>query len=105
MKRIIQWIESRFSRSVVPTEVDPPGNVVAQRQMVSQGTNVVMPDINSEAKHSPPNITIVPEGHAATVPNFKILEQPSPDVGESAGFNPYDTAVLQKKPDSKPRSN
>ena len=32
-----------------------------------------------------------------TVPDLKILEPTSLDTGESVGFDPYDTGVLQKK--------
>jgi hypothetical protein len=46
--------------------------------------DVVMPDIYA------------PE-FVATVEDIKIIDLSSPDVDESTGFNPYDTAVLQKK--------
>jgi hypothetical protein len=40
---------------------------------------------------------IYADGDVVTEPDHKILGRPSIDVDESAGFNPYDTGVLQKK--------
>jgi hypothetical protein len=37
------------------------------------------------------------EGNSDTAPNLEILDEPSLEENESAGVNPYDTAVLQKK--------
>ncbi|MDA0994929.1 MAG: hypothetical protein O3A13_15020 [Proteobacteria bacterium] len=52
------------------------------------GKNVLMPDIYGDR-------------HDATEPLLKILDQSSPDVDISTGFNPYDTVVLHEKPGSK----
>jgi hypothetical protein len=35
--------------------------------------------------------------HVETVPDLKIINPSSPDIDESTGFNPYDTAVLRNK--------
>ena len=48
------------------------------------GNDVVMPDIYADA-------------HVDIEPNLKALGQPTPDIEEPDGFNPYDTAVLRKK--------
>ena len=50
----------------------------------SQGKKVLMPDIYGDQ-------------HVATEPDLKILDQSSPDIEKSSGFNPYDTAVFCKK--------
>ena len=50
---------------------------------------VLMPDIYAE-------------GHATTIPDVSIVAESVPDSDESAGFNPYDTGVLQKRSGSKP---
>jgi hypothetical protein len=57
-----------------------PGRIESQ----GEGKTVLMPDIYADP-------------HSPTVPDLKILDQPSADVGESTGFNPYDTGVFQKK--------
>ena len=48
------------------------------------GKDVLMPDIYADT-------------HVDVQPNLKALDQPTPDIEEPNGFNPYDTAVLQKK--------
>ncbi len=50
----------------------------------SQVTNVLMPDIYA---HEPVNKKI----------DAEVVDQSSQDTDESSGFNPYDTAVFQKK--------
>ncbi len=52
---------------------------------IGPGKTVVMPDIYSE-------------GAAAEDDNLEIVDQLADDEQESSGFNPYDTAVLYKKP-------
>jgi len=56
----------------------------APNRIDSQGMDVLITDIHADA-------------HAGTQPNLKALDQPMPDIEEPDGFNPYDTAVLQKK--------
>ena len=53
-------------------------------ESLGPGKNILMPDIYGNE-------------HVATVPDLKILDLSSPDIDESTGFNPYDTAVLRKK--------
>ena len=55
------------------------------------GDEILMPDIYADA-------------HVDFEPNLKALDHPTSDIDEPDGFNPYDTGVLQKKSDSKPRS-
>ena len=66
--------------------IDVPSreNVAGWMDDQKPAQSVTMPDSYSEE-------------HVATVPNLRILEPTSPDTDESRGFNPYDTAVLQKK--------
>ncbi len=56
----------------------------------NRGDNILMPDIYAD-------------NHDDTELNLSVLDQPSPDFDEPEEFNPYDTAVLQKKTDFKPR--
>ena len=62
---------------------------IAQDKLES-GKNDLMPDIYADR-------------HVATVPGLEILDQSLPDIDKSAGFDPYDTAVLRKKLGPKPR--
>jgi hypothetical protein len=62
------------------TDVKIPGRMASPKS----AKNVLMPDIYAE-------------GHEPIFPNRKTLDQQSPKDGESTGFNPYDTGVLQKK--------
>jgi hypothetical protein len=39
---------------------------------------------------------IYADDDVVTEANFKIVQQPSADGDESAGFNPYDTGVLPR---------
>ena len=107
MKRLFRWLEAKFSWSKTPIAIDQRGNpltvepddiandddrvelpcgadVSGGTDAHGSGTEVLMPDIYGDR-------------HDATKPDPKILDQPSPDADESAGFNPYDTGVLQKK--------
>lgn len=111
VKEIFRWLKKKLSR---PTDVipeDPPSTPVTSEPddlanddyvieishgedmsglAGSQGENDLMPDIYADK-------------HDATEPDLKALEQTSPDLDEPEGFNPYDTAVLQKKTGFKPR--
>ena len=61
-------------------DAEMPGRIESQ----GPGKNILMPDIYGNE-------------HVATVPDLKIIDLSSPDIDESTGFNPYDTAVLRKK--------
>ncbi len=102
MKRIIRWLETKLSRG--EAVADEPSNTEVVKPDIDKSTidtflgdevanlmqdqepekNVLMPDIYSDE-------------HVATVPNLEVLDPSSPDTDGSTGFNPYDTAVLQKK--------
>ena len=88
MKRLFNWLETKFSRSKTFVAADQPSEPLTpdpdRIDAPGSGPDVSMPDIYAD-------------GHDATEPDLKVLDQPSPDADESAGFNPYDTGVLQKK--------
>ena len=51
---------------------------------VGPGKTVLMPDIYAEE-------------YSVEASDLEIVEPPTPDAGESVGFNPYDTGTLHKK--------
>ena len=77
MKRIIEWVETMFSRPEAP-------DVAEQTSKPVSVEDLVMPDIYADEA-------------ADTVPILRVIDLSSPDIDKSAGFNPYDTAVLRKK--------
>ena len=77
MKRITKWLERISSRPKTPVEADQPSSPVSVE-------DIAMPDIYADKP-------------VAKVPELKTLVPSSPDADETTGFNPYDTAVLQKK--------
>ncbi len=77
MKRIIRWLETIFSGAKAPFVGDQSSNAVSVDDLVT-------PDIYADE-------------HVATVPDLRTLVPSSPDIDKSEGFNPYDTAVFQKK--------
>ena len=105
MKRIIGALKAKLSRPKVPVAVEQPSNPVSVKpgdfenndykvemlfdaevhgRIDSQGPgkNVLMPDIYADKS-------------VATAPELEILAPPGTD--ESIGFDPYDTAKMQKK--------
>lgn len=83
MNRTIKALVRKLSRRKAPIAADQPYNAVSAE-------DVLMPDIYAVM-------------NVATVTDLKILDQSSPDIDKSEGFNPYDTAVLRKKFGPKPR--
>ncbi len=106
MKPIIGALKAKWSRPKAPVaddqssspvcvKADDPANNDDNVEMAfdgethgridsqGPGKNILMPDIYGNER-------------IATVPDLKILDPSSPDTDESTGFNPYDTAVLQK---------
>ena len=75
MKGIITALKAKFSRPKILEVTDTPGNTVPV-------DDASMPDIYADKSASP-------------APELDILEPAGAD--KSAGFNPYDTAVLHKK--------
>ncbi len=71
MKQIIRWLEAKLSRQESPNPSDVPSD--------SEGAK---PDEDE---------------YVDTVPNLKILDESPPDTDNSTGFNPYDTAKMNKK--------
>ena len=111
MKRSFRWLETKISRPKNPNVADQPSDPMSVKpddianddngietsfdaevppDSQEPGRNVLMPDIYADE-------------HVDTEPDLEILDQSSPDVDKSSGFNPYDTAVLKKKPGSESR--
>jgi len=76
MKRIFRWLKMSFSRPTSAIATDQPSSAVSK--------DILMPDIYADAQ-------------VDIEADIKTLDQPTPDIEEPDGFNPYDTAVLQKK--------
>ena len=102
MKRIFAALKGKTSQAEDPAADDQSSNVVCDElvnndevetsydaeipgRIESQGPgkNILMPDIYGDE-------------YVATVPDLKIIDLSSSDIGESTGFDPYDTAVLRK---------
>ncbi len=77
MKRIIGALKAKLSRPKAPVADDQSSNTVSVE-------GVLMPDIYADE-------------HVATVSDLKTPDPSAPDTDKSTGFNPDDTAVLQKK--------
>jgi len=77
MKRIIEWMKKKLSYPDIPTVPEQPSKPLTV-------DDLVMPDIYAVK-------------HVETVPDLNVIDLSSPDIDESNGFNPYDTAVLHKK--------
>lgn len=75
MKRLIGALKAKLHLAKARPVVDEPGRSVLPE-------DVPMPDIYAEK-------------HVAAAPKLEIVHPPGAD--KSTGFNPYDTAVLQKK--------
>jgi hypothetical protein len=114
MKRIIRWLETRLSSQNSPNpsnassdsdsaklnRIDlginlpkelqdmvndmPTPKFELPKEIQEPSKNDVMPDIYSDE-------------HDVTVPHLKVVDQPALEDGESAGFDPCDTAKVQKE--------
>ncbi len=114
MKRIIRWLDSKLSPKKSPNPSDAPSDsegakpdeidlgVDLPKELQDLVNNVPTPDINlPKDLQEPEKNVLMPDiysdEHDVTVPHLRILDQPTLEVGESAGFNPYDTAKMQKE--------
>ena len=70
--------------SAEPRDVRSVSDVPRRSNTDRSGNDVVMPDIYADT-------------HVDIQSNLNALDQPTPDIEEPDGFNPYDTAVLQTK--------
>ena len=107
-KTISRWLKKLYLRPVEPTGAgdQPIGTVADISDPVVKDSYEIEASFGADA---PDQITnpelredvLLPEIYAEedvdTVPNLGIPDQPSADAAESAGFNPYDTGVLQRK--------
>ncbi len=76
MKRILTWLRMKSSQPSTSIATDQPSGPVSK--------DVLMPDIYADT-------------HVDVETDLKALDQPTPDIEEPVGFNPYDTAVLRIK--------
>jgi hypothetical protein len=100
MKRFLRWLETKFSgptNSVASNQIGDTASVEAGDVSTTSGADVPgrSGTVGTRKGISMPNIYT--DSDVATEPDLKILEQPSTAADEPAGFNPYDTGVLQKK--------
>ena len=102
MKRIIRWLETKLSRG--EAVADEPSNAEVVKPDIDEsttdiflGSEVANLTQDQEPEKNVPMPDIYSDEYVATVPNLEILAPSSPDINESAGFNPYDTGTLQKK--------
>lgn len=102
MKRIISWLATKLRRW--GSVADEPSNPEIIKPDINESTidvflgNAVSNSMGDQkSARDVPIPDIYAEEHGDTVPDLEIPDQPSLDVGESDGVNPYDTAVLQKK--------
>ena len=83
MNRFIKLLAGKVSNPEAPIADDQPGSTEPVE-------DVLMPDIYVVKNDD-------------TVPDLEILDLSTPDRDESAGFNPYDMAILRTKLGPKPR--
>jgi hypothetical protein len=96
MKRVIRLLKTYISWPAESTEADQPTVPLAVNS-----DDIVENFRDSELNDLMPDIYAVK--HDAVERKFEVIDQSSPDVDNSAGFNPYDTAILRKKFGPKPR--
>jgi hypothetical protein len=111
VKKILKWLKKKISRPTDDVPEYPPSTPATAEPddlanddyviEVSCGEDMPGPRESQEEGVLMPDIYA--DKHGATAPDLKVLDQPAPDVDEPEGFNPYDTAVLRKKTDFKPR--
>jgi hypothetical protein len=103
MKRIIDWLETKFSRHSAPSETDewrPPVQVRVKRTekaedeyTVESGYGGAYPDYVEN--HRQGKDTSTPDSYSCddTVANRQLsfLNEPALDAGKSARSNPYNT--------------
>ena len=96
MKRVIRWLITLLSRPTEVTVADQP-----TKPLTVKSDDIVEDNLESARTDLMPDMYT--DWHIATEPDFENLDQPSLDVEKSAGFNPYETAILRKKFGPKPR--
>ncbi len=84
MKRVLKWLEAKFSRHSAVVEADEHHSAVG----VTTKENIEQE--NSDSDDTP------------TIPTLTILEDSSFEVIESTGFDPYDSGSFES---SKSRSH
>ena len=102
MKRIVRWLETKLSRG--EAVADEPSNAEVVKPDVCESTiDIFLGDevTNLTQDQEPEKNVLMPDvdvdEHIDTVPNLEVLDPSSPDIDESTGFNPYDTAKMHKK--------
>ena len=113
MKRIKRWLKGKPSRPKVSIITSQPAHPVSVKH-----DDIALEDYTVELafgadmrgridSRAPKKNVLMPDSDAdtcdVTVPQPKVLDQSSPDVDKSAGFNPYATGVMKIKWGRKPR--
>ena len=78
MKRILKWLETKFSGHSAAVEADEPHGGVESDE---PGENVLIPDKYAD--------------DAITQPALRILDKSSLDATESTGFDPYNSGSFE----------
>ena len=104
MQRIIRWLETKLSGWETPTVADEASNSEVIRPDINESTiDIFLGDAvrhsmyKQESAKDVPMPDIYSDELVDTVPNLEIVDPSPADTDDSTGFNPYDTAVLQKK--------
>jgi hypothetical protein len=106
MKRLWKWLGMKSARPKAPDAVEQPRDPVSVKPDDFENNDYKVEMLWDEEVHGradsqgPRTDILMPDIYADedvdTVWDLKIPDQPSPDINESAGFNPYDTGTLQK---------
>ena len=95
-KRVFRWLITLHSRPTEVTVADQP-----TKPLTVKSDDIVEDNLESARTYLMPDIYT--DWHIATEPDFKNLNQSLLDVDKSAGFSPYETAILRNKFGPKPR--
>jgi hypothetical protein len=104
MKRLIAWFDTRLCQPKsselsgtprYPESAEPDDEDCT----IDASLGAVVADWmnDHEPEQSVPMPDIFVDEYVQTVPNLTILDPILPDVDESTGIDPYNTAVLQQK--------
>ncbi len=93
MKRILKWLETKFSGHSAAVEADEPHGGVESDE---PGENVLNPDKCADDTSTQPGLTILKES------SYEVIELTGNEVIESPGFDPYNSGSFET---SKSRSN
>ena len=105
MKRVVKRLKKFLARKEVTVAPARSIGVIAIDDDTIEKSTYDIEMAGRTDTHGPETDILMPDiygdGNVATEPNLEIIDLRSPGDIESAGFNPYDTAVLQEEPDEK----